>query len=89
VASHHLPVVPRHIVDATILHAPSSTKNRDQQRDPEMHQTRKGKDWYFGMKAHVGVYQPLAGESHGTEFSASMDSSNHLITIDLYQKFNN
>jgi transposase, IS5 family len=43
------------IVDATILHAPSSTKNRDQQRDPEMHQTRKGKDWYFGMKAHVGV----------------------------------
>jgi IS5 family transposase len=43
------------IVDATILHAPSSTKNRDQRRDPEMHQTRKGKDWYFGMKAHVGV----------------------------------
>jgi transposase, IS5 family len=43
------------IVDATIIHAPSSTKNRDQQRDPEMHQTRKGKDWYFGMKGHVGV----------------------------------
>ena len=43
------------IVDATIIDAPSSTKNRDQQRDPEMHQTRKGKDWYFGMKAHVGV----------------------------------
>jgi len=43
------------IVDATILHAPSSTKNRDRQRDPEMHQTRKGKDWYFGMKGHVGV----------------------------------
>src|SRR5271167_1000607 len=43
------------IVDATIIHAPSSTKNREQQRDPEMHQTRKGKDWYFGMKAHVGV----------------------------------
>src|SRR6516164_2485730 len=43
------------IVDATILHAPSSTKNRDQQRDPEMHQTRKGNQWYFGMKAHVGV----------------------------------
>jgi len=43
------------IVDATILHAPSSTKNREQQRDPEMHQTRKGKQWYFGMKAHVGV----------------------------------
>jgi|SRR5580704_399600 IS5 family transposase len=43
------------IVDATIIHAPSSTKNRDEQRDPEMHQTRKGKQWYFGMKAHVGV----------------------------------
>src|SRR6202453_2770603 len=43
------------IVDATIIHAPSSTKNRDQKRDPEMHQTRKGKQWYFGMKAHVGV----------------------------------
>jgi transposase, IS5 family len=43
------------IVDATIIHAPSSTKNREQSRDPEMHQTRKGKQWYFGMKAHVGV----------------------------------
>ena len=43
------------IVDASIIHAPSSTKNRNQQRDPEMHQTKKGKDWYFGMKAHVGV----------------------------------
>jgi IS5 family transposase len=36
------------IVDATIIHAPSSTKNREQKRDPEMHQTRKGKQWYFG-----------------------------------------
>jgi IS5 family transposase len=43
------------IVDATIIDAPSSTKNRHQRRDPEMHQTKKGKDWYFGMKAHVGV----------------------------------
>jgi transposase, IS5 family len=43
------------IVDATILHAPTSTKNRQQQRDPEMHQTKKGNQWYFGMKAHVGV----------------------------------
>jgi IS5 family transposase len=43
------------IVDATIISAPSSTKNAAQQRDPEMHQTRKGKQWYFGMKAHVGV----------------------------------
>ena len=43
------------IVDATTIHAPSSTKNRSGERDPEMHQTRKGKQWYFGMKAHVGV----------------------------------
>ncbi len=43
------------IVDATIIHAPSSTKNQKQERDPEMHQTKKGKQWYFGMKAHVGV----------------------------------
>jgi IS5 family transposase len=43
------------IVDATIIHAPSSTKNQKQERDPEMHQTRKGNQWYFGMKAHVGV----------------------------------
>lgn len=43
------------IVDATIIHAPSSIKNREQRRDPEMHQTKKGNQWYFGMKAHVGV----------------------------------
>jgi IS5 family transposase len=43
------------IVDATIIDAPCSTKNREQKRDPEMHQTKKGKQWYFGMKAHVGV----------------------------------
>src|SRR6516162_5836743 len=43
------------IVDATILHAPTSTKNQEQQRDPEMHQTKKGKQWFFGTKAHVGV----------------------------------
>jgi transposase, IS5 family len=43
------------IVDATIINAPSSTKNAGKARDPEMHQTRKGNQWYFGMKAHVGV----------------------------------
>src|SRR5690242_400498 len=43
------------IVDATIISAPSSTKNKDGKRDPEMHQTAKGRQWYFGMKAHVGV----------------------------------
>ena len=43
------------IVDATIIGAPSSTKNARKERDPEMHQTRKGHQWYFGMKAHIGV----------------------------------
>ena len=43
------------IVDATIIAAPSSTKNADGERDPEMHQTKKGNQWYFGMKAHIGV----------------------------------
>jgi IS5 family transposase len=43
------------IVDATILNAPSSTKNSEQKRDPEMKQTKKGNQWYFGMKAHVGT----------------------------------
>ncbi len=43
------------IVDATIINAPSSTKNASGERDPEMHQTKKGNQWYFGMKAHLGV----------------------------------
>jgi len=43
------------IVDATIINAPSSTKNREGARDPEMHQTKKGNQWYFGLKAHIGV----------------------------------
>ncbi len=43
------------LVDATIIEAPSSSKNKEQQRDPEMHQTKKGNQWHFGMKAHIGV----------------------------------
>lgn len=43
------------IVDATIINAPSSTKNKTKTRDPEMHQTKKGNQWYFGMKAHLGI----------------------------------
>jgi IS5 family transposase len=43
------------IVDATIIEAPTSTKNAEGKRDPEMHQSKKGKEWYFGMKAHVGT----------------------------------
>jgi IS5 family transposase len=43
------------IVDATLINAPSSTKNQDGKRDPDMHQTKKGRQYYFGMKAHIGV----------------------------------
>lgn len=43
------------VIDATLIAAPSSTKNREKARDPEMHQTRKGNQWYFGMKAHIGA----------------------------------
>ena len=43
------------MVDATIIHAPSSTKNAEKVRDPEMHQTKKGNQWFFGMKAHIGA----------------------------------
>ena len=54
-ASRGLKVAGGTIVDATIIAAPSSTKNAAKARDPEMHQTRKGQQWYFGMKLHVGV----------------------------------
>ena len=54
-ATHGLKVSRGTIVDATIISAPSSTKNRTKARDPEMHQTKKGNQWYFGMKAHIGV----------------------------------
>jgi transposase, IS5 family len=59
------------IVDATIIGAPSSTKNAEGKRDPEMHQTRKGKMWHFGMKLHIGV------DSHtGLAHSAVVTAAN-------------
>ena len=54
------------IVDASIIAAPSSTKNLKRERDPEMHQTKKGKQWYFGMKAHIGV-DAESGLTHSLE----------------------
>src|SRR5215471_15548372 len=54
-AAKGLKVATGTIVDATIINAPSSTKNADKARDPEMHQTKKGNHWYFGMKGHFGV----------------------------------
>jgi IS5 family transposase len=58
------------IVDATIIHAPSSTKNGEGKRDPEMHQVKKGNQWYFGMKAHVGV-DSKQGIVHSAEATAA------------------
>src|SRR5208282_2249356 len=58
------------IVDATIIAAPPSTKNEEGARDPEMHQTKKGKDWHFGMKAHVGT------DRRGTVHSLTTTAAN-------------
>ena len=58
------------IVDATIIAAPPSTKNSQGARDPEMHQTKKGKDWHFGMKAHIGT------DRHGIVHSLSTTAAN-------------
>lgn len=59
------------IVDATIVEAPSSTKNSGNTRDPEMHQTKKGNQWYFGMKVHIGV-----DSKSGLVHSASVTPAN-------------
>jgi len=59
------------IVDATLIAAPPSTKNQDKARDPEMHQTKKGKDWHFGMKLHIG-----ADSQTGLVHSASVTAAN-------------
>ena len=58
------------IVDATIISAPSSTKNSIGKRDPEMHQTRKGNEWHFGMKMHIGVDDAL-GLIHSIDTTAA------------------
>ncbi len=66
------------IVDATIIHAPSSTRNQSGERDPEMHQTRKGNQWYFGMKAHIGV-DSREGVVHSVCTSAASVADVHLL----------
>jgi transposase, IS5 family len=66
------------IVDATIIHAPSSTKNRSGERDPEMHQTRKGKQYYFGLKAHIGV-DSKEGHVHSLCTSAASVADKHML----------
>ena len=64
------------IVDATIIGAPGSTKNADKARDPEMHQTRKGKQWYFGMKLHIGV-DSQSGLAHSAVVTAANVHDKH------------
>jgi IS5 family transposase len=66
------------IVDATIIHAPSSTKNQRQERDPEMHQTRKGQQWYFGLKAHIGV-DSKEGIVHSVCTTAANVADKHML----------
>lgn len=64
------------IVDATIIGAPSSTKNADKARDPEMHQTRKGQQWYFGMKMHIAV-DSRTGLAHSAVVTAANVHDKH------------
>jgi len=66
------------IVDATIIHAPCSTKNEKKERDPEMHQTRKGNQWYFGLKAHIGV-DAKEGHVHSLATSAASVADKHML----------
>lgn len=68
------------LIDATILHAPSSTKNREKARDPEMHPVKKGSQWYFGMKAHIGadrdsglVHTVVATAAHVSDISQAAE----------------
>src|ERR1700683_2344510 len=63
------------IVDATIIAAPPSTKNEQKARDPEMHQTKKGKDWHFGMKAHIGTDRHGIVQSLRTTAANAHDST--------------
>ncbi len=61
------------MVDATIIAAPASTKNKDHARDPEMHQTKKGNEWHFGMKAHIGA-DTDSGLVHSLHATAANES---------------
>ena len=66
------------IVDATIIAAPSSTKNEDKARDPEMRQTKKGNQWHFGMKVHIGVDSKTGLAHSATVTSANVHDSQEL-----------
>jgi IS5 family transposase len=81
-ARHGLILKEGTIVDASIIAAPSSTKNEKKQRDPEMHQTKKGNEWHFGMKLHIGTDDVL-GLVHSFETTAAnvhdLTPSGHLL----------
>src|SRR5260370_4330530 len=66
------------IVDGSISHAPTSSKTRSGERDPEMHQTRKGQQWYFGLKAHIGV-DSKQGHVHSVCTSAASVADKHML----------
>jgi transposase, IS5 family len=69
------------IVDATIIAAPPSTKNKQKARDPEMHQTKKGNQWHFGMKAHIGV-DVASGVVHSVVGTAANEADiNHMAAV--------
>ncbi|CAH2905024.1 MAG: Mobile element protein, partial [uncultured Paraburkholderia sp.] len=67
------------IVDASLITAPSSTKNKDKARDPEMHETRKGRQWYFGMKLHIGV-DSQSGLTHSAVVTPANVHDKHALT---------
>jgi transposase, IS5 family len=71
------------IVDASIIHAPSSTKNSTGERDPEMHQTRKGNQWFFGLKTHIGV-DAKEGHVHSVATSAASVADSHMLPALLH-----
>ena len=77
-ASRGIRITTGTIVDATIIHAPSSTKNEKKERDSEMHQTKKGNQWYFGMKAHIGV-DSKEGIVHSVCSTAASVSDIHML----------
>jgi len=77
-ASRGLRIATGTIVDVTIIPAPSSTKNSKKERDPQMHQTRKGNQWYFGAKAHIGV-DSKSGVVHSVCTSAASVSDVHML----------
>ncbi len=83
--AHGLKVGTGTIVDATIIGAPSSTKNAQKKRDPEMHQTRKGQQWYYGMKLHIGV-DSKTGLAHSAVVTAANVHDKHPLPQLLHGK---